>query len=90
MADAFSRMHSCLLARLGREALLRGQPVIATLEHGVAVTGDYGEVTGHRTFASMLSDSSPKVGDVLTIDGKGWVIDAIDQDDGYTVNCVLR
>jgi hypothetical protein len=90
MVDAFTRMHSRLLARLGQEALLRGLPVIATLDHGVAVTGQYGEITGYRSFATLHSAESPKVGDALTIAGKSWIIDAIDQDDGYTVNVVLR
>lgn len=90
MADAFERMHQRLFARLGQEALLRGLPTVIILEHGVAVTGEYGEVTAFRSFATLPSAAAPKVGDALTSDGKGWIIDGIQADDGSTTSVVLR
>ena len=90
MADAFARMHQRLFARLGREALLRGLPTAAILEHGVAVTGEYGQVTGYRSFATLPVTPLPKVGDALTVDGQGYIVDAIEANDGSTVSVVLR
>lgn len=90
MADAFARMHTRLLARLGQEALLRGLPVTAIVEHGVAVTGEYGQVTGFRSFATFPSTAVPRVGDGVRIDAKDYAVDGIESDDGYTTTCVLR
>lgn len=88
--DAFVRMHRRLFARLGREALLRGQATTVILEHGVAVTGELGQVTGFRSFATFPSGDLPRGGDALAVDGKNYVIDGIESDDGYTTHCVLR
>ena len=90
MADAFERMHQRLFARLGQEAFLRGLPVIVILEHGVAVTGEYGEVTAFRSFATLPSDAAPKVGDALVVDLKTYTVDGIQADDGSTTIVVLR
>jgi hypothetical protein len=90
MADAFARMHTRLFARLGQEALLRGLPTVAIVEHGVAVTGEYGQVTGYRSFATLPVDPLPKVGDTLVVDTVSSVIDAIQENDGHTVSVVLR
>lgn len=90
MADAFARMHMRLLARLGQEALLRGLPTTAIVEHGVAVTGEYGQVTGFRSFATFKTSDAPRVADAVVVDGKSYVVDGIDTDDGYTTTCVLR
>lgn len=90
MADAFARMHQRLFARLGREAFLRGLPTTAILEHGVAVTGEYGQVTGYRSFATLPVDPLPKVGDAMVVDAKTYTVDAIQENDGHTVSVVLR
>jgi hypothetical protein len=90
MADAFERMHTRLFARLGREALLRGLPTFAIVEHGVAVTGEYGQVTGYRSFAMLPVDPLPNVGDTLVVDAVSSVIDAVQENDGHTVSVVLR
>ncbi len=83
-------MHSRLFARLGQEALLRGLPTTVILEHGVAVTGEYGQVTGYRSFATIPAVESPKVGDALVVDTKNYVVDAIQENDGHTISVVLR
>lgn len=90
MADAFERMHSRLFARLGREALLRGSPTVVIIERGVAVTGEYGQVTGHRTFGTLPIADAPKVGDALVVDAETFAVDAIQENDGYTIGVVLR
>lgn len=90
MADAFERMHSRLFARLGQEALLRGLPTRVIVEEGVAVTGEYGNVTGYRTFATIPVAMAPKVGDALVSGGKTYAVDGIDANDGYTISVVLR
>lgn len=65
-------------------------PTTLILEHGIAVTGEYGQVTGYRSFATIPAEDAPKVGDTLTVDGTGYVVDAIDANDGHTVSVVLR
>ncbi len=90
MADAFERMHRRLFARLGQEAFLRGLPTTVILEHGVAVTGEYGQVTGYRSFATLPAADAPRVGDALVVDTKNYVIDAIQENDGHTISVVLR
>lgn len=83
-------MHRRLFARLGQEALLRGLPTTVILEHGVAVTGEYGQVTGYRSFATLPVDPLPKVGDAMVVDAKTYTVDAIQENDGHTVSVVLR
>lgn len=91
MSDPFVRMTNRLFARLGVEAVLRGAtPTRAILSHGVALTGEYGQVTAHRSMASLPSGDAPRVGDALEAQGTNYVIDAIERDDGYTADCILR
>lgn len=90
MADAFARMHRRLFARLGQEALLRGTPTRVIVEHGVAVTGEYGQVSGYRSFATIPAADAPKVGDALVVGAKTYTVESIDANDGDTVAVVLR
>jgi len=90
MSDPFDRLHQRLLARLGREALLRGGPVRVIVEQGVAVTGEYGQVTGFRSLVSIPSFEKPRGGDALVIGGEAFVIDAIERDDGHLTRCFVR
>ena len=83
-------MHRRLFARLGQEALLRGLPTEVILEHGIAVTGEYGQVTGYRSFATIPAEDAPKVGDALVVGVNTYAVDAIDANDGHTVSVVLR
>lgn len=83
-------MHRRLFARLGQEALLRGMATTVILEHGVAVTGEYGQVTGYRSFATIPAEDAPKVGDALVVGATTYAVDAIDANDGHTVSVVLR
>jgi hypothetical protein len=85
MADPFARMTDRLLAHLGREAVLRGtEPCNVNIEQGVAVTGEYGEVVGHRTLAYVPSALLPRSGDTLQLGAKTFTLDSLESDDGYT------
>lgn len=91
MPDPFARMTGSLLARLGGEAFLRGsEPCRVSIQHGVAVVGEYGEVSAYRSLATIDRSLNPAAGDALTAEGKSWVLDVKDSDDGYTVNYWLR
>ena len=60
------------------------------LEHGIAVTGEYGQVTGYRSFATLPASDAPRVGDPLVVDTTNYVVDAIQENDGHTISVVLR
>lgn len=96
MADPFARMHGSLMARLSTQALrneaatLRGGPVTVSLEHGVAMYGEAGEVTAYRSIATIPKGAAPAVGDALIVGMASYVIDGIDADNGYVVRVVLR
>jgi hypothetical protein len=84
-SDPFARMSDRLLARLGGEAVLRGSvPCNANVEHGVAVTGEYGEVTSYRTLVHIQSALNPRSGDTLVVSGTNYTLDTKESDDGYT------
>jgi hypothetical protein len=83
-------MHRRLFARLGQEALLRGVATTVIVEHGVAVTGEYGQVSGYRSFATIPAAAAPKVGDTLVVGAVTYTVDAIQENDGHTASVVLR
>lgn len=91
MSDPFARMSDRLLARLGGEAVLRGAiPCNASITHGVAVTGEYGEVVSYRATAMLPKSVNPRAGDSLYQNGTAWVLDSLESDDGYTSVFWLR
>lgn len=90
MSDPFDRLNQRLLARLGREALLRGEPVRVIVEQGVAVTGEYGQVTGFRSLVSIPSAEKPRGGDALVIGSESFTVDAVERDDGYLTRVFVR
>lgn len=92
--DPFARMQDRLHARLGSEAVLRGEPCLATLEHGVAILGEHGEVVAFRTVASIRGGPTPRQGDTLVVKLEGggtksYTIDALQGNDGYSSSCIL-
>ncbi len=93
MSDPFARMHQSLFTRLGVEALLRTtEECKVSVEHGVAVTGEYGEVTGYRTVIDIMYAglTRPKVGDsLLIVGGSTYKLDAPLKDDGYSARWVV-
>lgn len=91
MPDVFAQMHQRLFARLGEQAVLRGSDACTVvLSHGVAITGEEGELIGYRDIAEVLISDKPKVGDTLTIDGTQYVIDSVLKHNGYSSRCILR
>lgn len=102
-ARVFSRLTDRVLARLGRDAILRGAPAVPKLrvaiEHGVEVQGTYGEAVSEKVIATMPKGAAPKVGDTLVIgDTVGGVFTAAEwyridsppfADNGYSVRVVL-
>ena len=98
-------MHDRLLARLGEQAVLRGNhPCLVNFEWGVAVNYEIGddkfvqsEFAATVDIANIKNTDLPTVGDNLyTVDSDGvtplkqYVIDAIAADNGFMTRCVLR
>lgn len=91
MADPFEKMAERIQARLGVTATLAGGATTdVVVEHGVEVSGDYGEVTAYRDVVSIRKTAACKVGDRVTIGGTAYVLDGILKSDGYFVQFVLR
>ncbi len=90
MPDPFAKLHDRLMAKFAEPATIRGGATVVSMEHGVAVTGEYGEVTAYRSVATLPKGAGPKVGDTLIVGMASYVIDGIDADNGYVVRCVLR
>lgn len=97
-------MHNRLFARLGGQAVLRGDhPCKVNIEHGVSVDYESGddkfvqsEIAAVVDVANILKSDNPQVGntlDELGDDGitvvKRYTIDAIGSDNGYMVRCIL-
>lgn len=83
MADPFARMAGRLLRKLGEPALLRGTvETRVSLERGVAVLGEYGQVVGMRTMATLLASDNPARGDTLVAGNESWRLDALERNDG--------
>lgn len=86
---SFERMHRRLFARLGREALLRGVATPVIIDRDVDIVGEHGEIVGRRDTATFPSDTQPKKGDALTLDGRSYLIDSRIEDDGHVAVCIL-
>lgn len=89
--NPFARMAGRLLHHLGRPALLRGTVATqASLEHGVLVYGEYGQVTGTVSVATLPVEASPRQHDALEVDGVAYVLDKLERSDGYLLRFILR
>lgn len=98
----FTRLSERLLARLGKQAFLRGATICRVhIEHGVEMQGDQGEAVFERVVATMLKSLAPRKGDalVVSVDGLGapladaetYTVDSpAFADNGYTVRVVVR
>jgi hypothetical protein len=87
----FQRMTERALATLGEPAVLRGEivdpPRRVNVEHGVELTGLYGEVTAIRTVATIMNADLPKKGDTLDLtDDQGNITESYKLDVLYTTN----
>lgn len=91
MRDPFARMHERLAARLGSEAFLRvTEPCQVDVTHGVAITGEYNQVTGYRSVVEILTPGmNAALGDPVTVGTTTYVLDALVKDDGYTSRWIV-
>lgn len=95
----FQRATDRLLAHLGEPAILRGEivdpPRRVNVEHGVELTGVYGEITATRSVATINHVDAPAKGDTLDLlDKNGNVIERYKLDvllasNGYSRRFVL-
>lgn len=90
MLDPFQRMQNRLFARLGEQALLRGDETIAILTDGVATYGEHGQLAAYRSTAALPAATNPKGGDPLTVGAREFVVDQVLSADGYQVTVMLR
>lgn len=70
MRDPFARATTSILGRLGKDALLRGQPAGRVhIEHGVEIyeRNAEGEAVFSRSVATIESVYNPKQGDTLAL-----------------------
>ncbi|XZG69243.1 head-tail joining protein [Chitinibacteraceae bacterium HSL-7] len=90
-SDPFTRMAGRLLDVLGQPAVLRGEVATrAALEHGVLVYGEYGQLTGTVSVATLPSSVAARQHDTLAVDGKSYVLDRLERNDGLTVRYIVR
>lgn len=97
---AFSRLTARMLAHLGEPARLRGEavdpPLRVNIEHGVAITGVYGEITVLKSIGTFDKATAPQVNDLLEmLDSAGSVVARYEldyrlEDNGYSVRFILR
>lgn len=90
MADPFEQMAVSIRTCLGVAATTASGSEDIVIEHGVAITGDMGEVTSYRSVASIRKAAGLRVGDHITVGADAYVLDAILKSDGYFVQFVLR
>ena len=89
-----------VLARLGEDALLRGEvvspPRRVNVEHGVEVM--QGDMHALRSVATFSKADVPRNGDTLVfvdaagapLPGESYIVEAAIEDNGYTVRHVVR
>jgi hypothetical protein len=90
MIGAFKRMSKGVLAMLGEDSLLRGEPCgKVNIEHGVQVVGTDNDVVIERSVATIDNDFAPKVKDTLTHPDGTYRLDAIYQNNGANPRFIL-
>lgn len=90
MLDPFQRMQNRLFARLGEQAILRGEETIVIITDGVATYGEHGQLAAYRSTAALPAEMNPKGGDPLVVGVRSFVVDQVLAADGYQVAVVLR
>lgn len=95
MPGVFGRLAKSVLRRLGQDAFLHSGvsilPCRVNIEHGVQVTGEYGDATFERDVATFdLSEVQPKQGDGLVHPDGNYKLDGLLQNNGYTVRYTVQ
>lgn len=91
MIGAFARMSKGVLAVLGEDSFLRGEPTPykINVEHGVDVVGLNDDIVVNRDVATIPSEANPKVGDTLVHPDGNYRLDVLHEDNGYTRSFIL-
>ena len=91
MIGAFQRASQSILAVLGQDAFLRGEPTPykINIEHGVDVVMD-DQLVAARDVATIPLLAAPRIGDFLRHPDGDYVIDNLYQDNGVNKRYVLR
>ncbi len=90
MTDIFAEMHDSMMECFDQGGTLRGQPVQASIEHGVAVIGEYSDVVAQRSIVTLPTSAAPRAGDTVTVAGVAYVLDAKDTSNGYVDRWFVR
>ncbi len=88
---AFERASQSILAVLGKDAFLRGEPTPykVNIEHGVDVVND-DQLISQRDVATIPLAAAPRIGDTLSHPDGEYVLDNLYQDNGVNKRYVLR
>lgn len=89
MLRVFERASQSILAVLGQDAFLRGEPHRINIEHGVQVVNDE-QLIMNRDVATIPAAALPRIGDVLVHPDGTYVLDNLYQDNGVNKRYVLR
>lgn len=90
MLSVFKRMTKGVLAALGEDSLLRGSVECrVNVEHGVQTVGMDETTIVERSVATIDSDHTPKVGDVLVHPDGTYKLDALFTDNGSSKRFIL-
>lgn len=90
MLSVFQRAGKSILAVLGQDAFLRGEPTPwrINIEHGVDVYND-GQLIGQRDVATIPIEAQPRIGDLLVHPDGTYRIDNLYQDNGVNKRYVV-
>lgn len=91
MLGAFQRASASILAVLGQDAFLRGEPtpIKINIEHGVQVVND-DQLIMQRDIATIPISAAPRLNDRLVHPDGVYNLDALYQDNGVTKRYLLR
>jgi hypothetical protein len=92
---AFARLAKSVLRHHGKDAFLHSgvtvTPCRVAVEHGVQVTGEYGDAVFERDVATLdLSVVQPRSGDTLVHPDGTYKLDGKLQDTAYTTRYTLQ
>lgn len=87
----FQRASQSILAVLGQDAFLRGEPTAyrINVEHGVDVVMDE-QLVMQRDVATIPLAAAPEIGDALSHPDGEYILDNLYQDNGVNKRYVLR